>query len=300
MAKMSVILAVTAVSSTYFWGANGIWLTAVLALALGGWFSYKQTARVRVGELEVGVLYKSKGKTFVRFLPPGKHWLRPFKEQMLDKIPTTTATVNGQSVGVSTSGGLSLTIDWTVQYGINPFRIPAAAQPSLARALPRKAGLIAKNHLDNCLRHVISEYSIDQLCQPGVQKRLERAIRQTTAERLAGLGFELSRVMLGTIEMPVHVRAALEAAHEHHVQTEYEVKALERLHQVVTQFSESDMQRLMELERIQKLGRNGVTLVYPTNGTLGGDYPARESASNAKNSYTRLAAKRAVVAPSVS
>jgi hypothetical protein len=54
------------------------------------------------------------------------------------------------------------------------------------------------------------------------------------------------------------------------------------------------MQRLMELERIYKMGQNGVTLVYPTMS------PERDFASNPKNSYTKFAANKAVVAPGVS
>jgi hypothetical protein len=55
---------------------------------------------------------------------------------------------------------------------------------------------------------------------------------------------------------------------------------LARLQQVVSQFSEADMQRLMELERIHTLGQNGVTLVYPTA------VPQSEPAG--RPSYTRI------------
>jgi hypothetical protein len=84
------------------------------------------------------------------------------------------------------------------------------------------------------------------------------------ATRLAEAGFSFSRVMVGTIDMPRHVKAALEAAQERAVQIENEARSLARLHEVVSQFSEADMQRLMELERIHTLGQNGVTLMYPT------------------------------------
>jgi hypothetical protein len=76
------------------------------------------------------------------------------------------------------------------------------------------------------------------------------------------LGFEISRVMLGPVEMPPQVRMALAEAYEQQVRTEHEAQSLARLHQVISQFSEAEVQRLLELERIYKLGQNGVTLFY--------------------------------------
>ena len=136
----------------------------------------------------------------------------------------------------------------------------------MARALPHKAAAIARQHVDNIIHHVIGEYTIDQLCEPGIQQKLERRIRQLAKSRLEKLGFDVTRIMIEAMHMPKHVMKALEAAHERELQAEQEARALERLHRVVSRFSEEEMQRLMELERIHTLGRNGVTMVYPTNG----------------------------------
>lgn len=252
-------------------------------------------AIVRIPEMEVGVAYNTADRAFTRFLAPGRHWLIPFIEQANFTISTAPETVNGRCLGVQTSGGIALDVEWSLSYNLNPFRIPAANRPKLARSLPRKASSIAAKHVNNCLRHVIGEYTVDQLCQPGMQKRLERQVRQLVAERLADLGFELTRVMIGAVAMPPQVKAALEAAHQHTLQAEHEAKALARLQMVVSQFSDADMERLMELERIHVLGQNGVTLLYAAAVPA-----AREDANSAMNSYTRFAARSAVVAPGVS
>ena len=95
------------------------------------------------------------------------------------------------------------------------------------------------------------------------QRGAEKA-REAIDQRLRPLGFEVSRVMIGAIEMPPHVKSALEAVHERQTQAENEANALSLLQQVVSQFSDADMQRLIELERIRNMGQHGVILPYPT------------------------------------
>jgi regulator of protease activity HflC (stomatin/prohibitin superfamily) len=250
-------------------------------------------AIVRVAEMEAAVVYNVGNRSFSRFLTPGHHWLVPFVERVEATISTAPQSVTDRCQDVQTSGGLGLTVEWTLFYRLNPCRVAADARPRLARALPRKAPAMVKKQVDNCLRHIIGEYTIDDLCQPRALKRLERQVRQLATARLAPLGFEVSRAMVGAIDMPAHIQAALATAHERRMQAENEAKALAHLQKVVSQFSEADMQRLIELERIHVLGQNGVALFYPA-------VLERETAMSAMNSYTRLAANKAVVVPGVS
>lgn len=296
MIKLAVV-ALPILFAGILWGAVGMAATAVfVALLLGLWVT-KRAATVHVPEMEIGVVFNTQTHSFARFLRPGHHPINPFTERLQATIPTTSGAAKGRCTGVQTAGGLSLNVEWSLSYDLDPFKAPVASHAKLARSLPHKSARMAAKHMDNCLHHVIGEYTITQLCQPGIHKRLERQVRQLLAARLASSGFEISRVMIGAIEMPPPVKAALEAAHERQVQLDNEVETLARLHQAVSRFSEADMERLVELERIYKMGQNGVTLVYPTAVSPS---PARESASNAKNSYTRFAASSAVVAPGLS
>ena len=250
------------------WGGAVTVVTAVTTLALFVVWAFRRWLYVNVPELETAVVYRTGSETFAQFLAPGRHWIMPFAEKLGESISIASASVNGQCAQAETTGGIPLTIDWTLSYKLNPFRIPAENRPKLARSLPRKAGTIARNHVNNCVRHVIGDYPVEALSQPGMIKRLEREVRQLAGARLADLGFEISRVMLGTIEMPPSVRAALTEAYGKQVRTEHEAQSLARLHQVVSQFSETDMERLLELERIYKLGENGVAMFYtPTKFT---------------------------------
>jgi regulator of protease activity HflC (stomatin/prohibitin superfamily) len=294
MFKFLIVIVSAILGAGILWGPVGIGITAVITLTLTLlWYLY-QWSYVRVPEMEVAVVNHVERRSFSRFLPPGHHRIAPFWEEVVATISTAPASVKGHSKGVQTIGGIALNIEWSLTFSLNPFKAASASWPKLARSLPQQSAVIAQKYMNNSLQHIISEYTIEHLTQPGAHKRLEQQAQQIVAERLASLGFEITNVMIGAIEMPPHVKKALEAAHEHHLQTETEAKGLARMQQVISQFSEGDMQRLMELERIYKMGQNGVTLVYPAMS------PERDFASSPKNSYTKLAANKAVVAPGVS
>ncbi|MFQ5422234.1 MAG: SPFH domain-containing protein, partial [Anaerolineae bacterium] len=236
-----------------FGGVPALIITFSFLAGLWVIWAVQKWAYVRVSEVETAVLFHIGSGNFSRFLGPGRHWVLPFAEKMSHTIPTSPGTVNGTCTQAETSGGIPLTIEWSLSYKLNPFKISPNSRPKLARNLPKKAAMIATKHLNHALRHVLSEYAVADLSQPGTVKRLEREVRQQALARLSSLGFEISRVMLGVIEMPASVRSALAASYEQKVRTENEAASLARLHQVVSQFSDGDMQRLMELERIYKL-----------------------------------------------
>ncbi len=245
-----------------FAGGNVMLLAAIAGVLFLVGLTVWQNTAVFVPEMHTGVVYKHGGQEYARFLTPGDHFIKPFSEKLGALIPVDPGSVNGRCDSIQTIGGLPLSIDWTISYNLNPFRIAPDSRPKLARNLPSKSGKIVQKHANNILRHIISEYSIEALTQPGMQRKLERQVRQQVAERLAAAGFEISRVMIGAIDMPPQVTDALADALKRQLQAENEARALSRLQSVVSQFSENDMQRLIELERIHMLGQNGVTLMY--------------------------------------
>ncbi|MAU01287.1 MAG: hypothetical protein CL608_29450 [Anaerolineaceae bacterium] len=292
MFKLFVILTMSVAGAAFAWGGLWLWGTAVFLLTLLGIWTYTKFGFIRIPEMEVGVIFDKRQQAFARFVPSGRHPFNPLMEQFSHTIPTGSGLANGCCQGVQTNGGIALDVEWSVNFDIDPFQIKASSRPKLARNLPKKANSIVSKHLNNCLRHVIGEMTIDQLCEPGATRRLERAVRQQLTSRLAEAGFSFSRVMVGAIDMPRHVKAALEAAQERAVQTENEARSLARLHEVVSQFSEADMQRLMELERIHTLGQNGVTLVYPT--------AVNQPTKAGRPSYAKLKRNAATMQPGIS
>lgn len=247
-----------------FWGWVGFTAVVILAgLASTGYF-IETYGKVTIPELTVGVVFRKKGNQFDRFLEPGTHWVNPYRETITSYINTAGQSTHGRGQNIQAIGGLTVSTEWTANYTLQPEKISAAKRPKLARALPHKADAIAHQQINNILHHVIGDYTIEQLSEPGTHRRLERQVRQMARTRLEPLGYALNNFMLDALHLPAQVRATLEAAHERTIQAEQEAQALERLHKVITQFSDADVERLIELERIQRMGQMGVAMVYPT------------------------------------
>ncbi|MBE2222144.1 MAG: SPFH domain-containing protein [Anaerolineae bacterium] len=238
-------------------------LTAVFLLCVLGFFALRRWAYVRVPELELAVVKQRGSNKFLRFLSAGGHWLLPFREEVNARIDLSPSPVKGKTAGLQTIGGLSLTIMWELSFSLDLLRIPAQSQPKIARLHSKKTAVTAKNHLSNSLHHILGNYTVEQLTLPGAHQKLEEEVMRQVTRRLSPLGYDISRVMIDAIDMPPQVKAALETAHEQEMQREVEARALSRLQQVISQFSDADMERLIELERIHK-GQSGMVLPYPT------------------------------------
>lgn len=263
-------------------------ITAILlAIIWAGWV-VPNFLLLRVPALTVAVVGSRAEQQFVRFLPPGSHWLRPF-EQPIATIPLKGQTATGKTVGIQTSGGLPLTITWSVSYKLEPLRVQSEKQAKAARTLPQKSAVTVQKQMGNVLQHVVGEVALEAICQPGSHRRLERQVRQQLAARLGELGFTFSRVMLGPVEMPQRVQDALAAAHERCLQTELEAAALLRLHEAIRQFSDKDMARLLDLERIHALGQREWVAVYEPQSVPNRPVaPPRWSGTNGHHSRLRL------------
>ncbi|HEX6383583.1 MAG TPA: SPFH domain-containing protein [Anaerolineae bacterium] len=246
------------------------WLVIILAaLAFTAWL-VNGYIWIRVGEMETAVVFNVERKSFVRFLPPGRHRLLFPLEQIKDVISTAPTSVRGTVLKAQTHGGITIGADWSLIYVFNPDTTEGHLKPVVARVLPGNANQLLRGHVNNCLARVISRHTVETLSDEGARRRLERELRDEVVGRLRPFGIEVFRIMVTGVDLPHPVQEALEAAHERELYASSEARSLERLQQAVSHFSEEDMQRLAELKRIHMLGRNGVALpipmVWPING----------------------------------
>ncbi len=256
------------------WGLPGFLLVIALqiTIALGALFFLQ--ARVTVGELETLVILRDGGLRFSRFLPAGQHWLNPLTERVGPVIPTSGQMHRGRCQKAQTCGGLPVSVDWVVLYRLNPVRIDRRRAAGLARLLPEKSGKIVEQNANHLLHHEINRITIEELLESGIHEKLERALRLQLRARLESAGFEISRVMIEAIHKPAPVVAALEAVHEQELRTAQETASLTRLQAVISRFSDEDMDRLLALERIHALGRNGAIWVEGADRTSAHDLAA--------------------------
>jgi len=247
-------------------GPIAFFLPILLVSIIGGLIAYGRVAHHTLGEFESAIVVNRGTGNFVRFLPPGTHWIDPFTETIKARVPLASQSVTHVSEGIQTCGGIPVKISFRAGYTIEPNRIVSRYLTKMARALSGNTNGIVQKRVTASLQHIVGEITPQQLTAQGSIKRLERQTKQICRAKLGDKGIDVSEIVIESIQLPRHVRESLEAAHERELFAEQEARILERLHLVIGSFSDQEMSRLIELERIQTLGRNGVTMMYPADG----------------------------------
>jgi len=271
MNTFRMIAALTFVFSTLAAALTGNWLVFGLLVAaalvvVGPWLVAKYLW-VRVPALSTGLVYNVETKAFSRFLLPGRHWLRPL-EHVQKVVSIAPGFVNGECGRAQTDGGVAVAVKWSLAYCLNPTAVDEELRPNVAHMLLKSIEPLLHNHVNNCVTHLFDQHTVTTVCDHGARQRLERELRDLVAERLSPFGVQTYRVMLKSIVLPTEVMAAVEAAHKQEVLAHSEARALERLHQAVSKFSDNDMERLLQLRQLQELGQHGVALHVPTYAVM--------------------------------
>jgi regulator of protease activity HflC (stomatin/prohibitin superfamily) len=190
-------------------------------------------------------------------------------ERVAAVVSTAPATVNGRCQNAQTQEGVSVDLEFSVTYELFPDEAEIGLKPKVARFLPSGAAGLVRNHASNCVAQVVNRKSVETLCQKGARSRVERDLRDAVQDRLHPFGISVHRVMVTGVLLPRSVQKALEEAHEHRVYAESEACGLERLHLALNQFSDVDVERLLQLRQLRELGQNGVALYMPYLGNMG-------------------------------
>ncbi len=245
---------------------------------------------VHIGELEFGVVFKRHTGNFSRFLDSNnRYFINPLNERLTDRIKRGAQKAE-TTITIRTKEGIPVEIKWAVSFKVNVHNIKKEIRFKLARSLPKSADKIVGGKAVQSLRHIVEQKSVQELYHQDSAKLLEKQLCDQLNARLQlrhkeaystngvspipaldkdapiqGLGFEpipWFDVHIVSIEMPEQIEKALEAAHERRLQTETAAAALESLRRVVTRYSDKDMERLAELERLRVLDGQGGSLVY--------------------------------------
>ncbi len=274
-----IILLGTGLGASLIVGINLGWIPflglIILAGAAGAAFTLSQRATLTLGELETALVVNKQTGNFARFLSPGRHWIDPLTEEVAKKLPLNSQSVKATSEGIQTNGGIPIKVSWQLSYAIRPTKISQNHLTNMARAFKGSLDGMLQKRITAALQHVVGNLTPQDLTAQGSIKRLERQIKQICRIKLEDKGIKVGEVLIHNIQLPRHVRESLEAAHERELLADQEARILERLHKVVSTFSAEEMDRLLELERIQLLGRNGVTMVMPTSSNQLESHPTR-------------------------
>jgi regulator of protease activity HflC (stomatin/prohibitin superfamily) len=219
--------------------------------------------------METAVVFNRETRAFSRFLLSGRHLLKFPLERVVAIVSTAPQNVNGRCKNAQTEEGVCVGLEFSVTYELFPGETEVALQPRMARFLPSGANGLVRNHASNCVMQVVNQKTVETFCQKGARSRVERELRDAIQERLRPFGISVYRVMVTNVDLPIPVQKALEEAHEHRVYAESEACGLERLHLALSQYSDVDVERLLQLRQLREMGQNGVTIHMPYLGNMG-------------------------------
>ncbi len=220
-------------------------------------------------------------------MPAGRHFLKAPLERRVTTISTAPAGVKGSCRQAQSKEGVTVTVEWSLSYQVNPAAIQPELRPRLARLLPQGPATFLRNHVNNCVAVLANEHTVAALCQNGRRGPLERELTRSVRQRLAPFGIEVFRLMITAVDLPQSVQAALEEAHERAVYAASEAEALNRLHEAISQFSDAEMERLLRLEQLREMGQHGVALHIPMMTALPTE-PRRPKPANGKTKNGHL------------
>ena len=237
-------------------GLTVVGIVGILGLAIR---ALRQWLFVLVPEQSVAVVFNRERQSLAYLLWPGRHLIIPGLQSVVKLLDTGPMTVSDTTQRVHSADGIPHDVKWTLAFQLAPENIATDKLPGVVRLLMQAPDKVASVQTTDCLRLVFGRFPADRLCGAKHRARVTCELQTEISRRLLPLGIQTTRIMLGEITPPADYQQSLTLANSLHA-----------LQCTVRALTETDMQRLIELERLRLLGQNGVTLLYPLTSMLNG------------------------------
>lgn len=269
-------------------GTVGLIITAALLFIVFLATSFFTTNYIRLNEMQVGVLFSRRGN-FICFLdndyyngrlyprpagqqpyddntlpkkrakPLNRHKINPAREVLKSTLSKGAIQASGTCAQVRTKEGIPITVPWQVSFRIEVLRILPGLEYKMARVLPDYAANLMTGRITQVIQHLVGRKTIKELyastdANDGAIKRLEDEIRQELLQRTKAIGvtgIAPHNLKIGPIQLPAEIENGLRAAYQRTIHTEMVAEALGTLRQAISAFTQEDMDRLTELERLR-------------------------------------------------
>lgn len=185
-------------------------IIALSIAAIGGYALYmnppmqsvsRGEAGVRINQLSGEALEVREGAVLVI---PGLHELRRFSLRNQLYRPEGGSSVKGEAP-FQTVEGLSIGVDVTISYALDPARITA-----VARSLPDDiGGQVVEPAAQGVLYKTLARYTVREIFSTKRQE-IKESIEGELGEILAKDGIKLQAVMIGKVELPADYRAGMD------------------------------------------------------------------------------------------
>lgn len=201
-------------------GVPGIIVILVVSAAALVTYAVLGASRIRIGEMEYGVIFKNNGD-FSHFVNSGPQYINPLKEHLEATLPKGSIKASETTERLRTSDGISVNVKWAVSGKVNPFNLKGDNIPGLTRGFLKSTNGMLSGKVVPALRHLIEQKTIDQLYTNGAIQALEKELSEMVTKRIEGIGFDKlspNDVQIGPITIPPEVEKTLEAAHKRDIQ----------------------------------------------------------------------------------
>ena len=198
----------------------GAKMLVVAGLAAGGYALYRHPPFEDVGRREVGIrLNRLTGAVAqvpegLALVIPGIHELRVFPLQDQLYRPTRSEKANGEAPFQS-SEGLSLGVELTIRYAIDPVKLQA-----VARNLPNDIGAeLVEPLVQGVVYKVFTRYTVREIFSTKRQE-LQDVVEAELKPLFASDGLVLRAIMMGNVDLPADYRAGMDRLLATELQTE--------------------------------------------------------------------------------
>lgn len=203
-------------------GVHGARLGIIAAslMAAGGYALYQHPPMQSVGRGETAIRVNQLTGDAAEFkdgavlVIPGLHELRRYS--LRDRIyrPSAGASASGPAPFQSVEG-LSLGVDISVRYHLDPARIPA-----MARSLPEDIdGEVVEPVVQGVLYKTLAKYTVREIFSTKRQE-IQQAMEAELKPRLAADGIVLEGVTMGKVDLPHDYKAGMEKLLAEELETE--------------------------------------------------------------------------------
>lgn len=201
-------------------GVPGIIVILVVSAAALVTYAVLGASRIRIGEMEYGVIFKNNGD-FSHFVNSGPQYINPLREHLEATLPRGGVKAGETTEKLRTSDGILVNVKWVVSGKLDPFNLSEGSRPGVTRGLIKGASGMLNGKVVPALRHLIEQKTINQLYTSGAIQALEKELSEMVTERAKGIGFKPippNDVQIGPITIPPEVEKTLEAAHKRDIQ----------------------------------------------------------------------------------
>lgn len=170
-------------------------LSLVIALIL--WLVWRKY-RVIIPEDQVGVISDRNRGGSTCFYPSGSYFLPPWNKKMLGLFSIVPKSASGQCSALTKEGN-PITLNWILEYKLDPFSMDPVIQASMANILISTPIKMAENLTNQCLEVIVKQYTLDALLQDGFLQSLNVKSTRSTSVWLAAYGIVVEKVSINSV-----------------------------------------------------------------------------------------------------